>query len=464
VNLSIFFGVMGGLLVLAFVANRLARRTGVPDVLVLMATGLLIGPIFHLVDATRFEPYTQVFGTLALILILFEAGLELDLSETLSHFGSSLFLALATFGVTTLGIAVLCKYALEIPRIEAYLVGSVIGCMSSAVVIPVLKQLPLRRAVGVTLTVEASFGDALGALTTGVLLGIAVGPLAGGESTPVSALLSKLGLSSGAHALSGGLVGSFFLHILVAAIMGGLLGLAWTRLLPFLAEQNFWHVLTLAATLLLYSATKAAGGSELFAVMVFGFMLANFPRHGGAIASAIDKRAAAQHRMLSFHSELGFLIRTFFFVIIGVITNLHGIRRFILETLGILAVIFLVRILVVQASRLVWRGIDRGERELAYYLTPRGLINAVLAIEVVKALPDMKFLPALAFGAILSTNILMLVGTMRGRKLLPAPSESGEFATIPSGEAAPAVIESAAGHAAPEPAAATDEIAPETSA
>jgi NhaP-type Na+/H+ or K+/H+ antiporter len=304
------------------------------------------------------------------------------------------------------------------------------------VVIPVLKQLPLRPAVGVTLTVEASFGDALGALTTGVLLGIAAGAHAGGESTPVTVLISKLGLASGAHAIFGGLAGGFILHMLIAAIAGGLLGLAWTRLLPLLAEQNFWHVLTLAATLLLYAGTKAAGGSELFAVMVFGFMLANFPRHGTAIASAMESRMAAQQRMLTFHSELGFLIRTFFFVIIGVVTDLHGIRRFTIESLGILGVIFLARILVVQASRPIWRGIQRGEREIACFLTPRGLINVVLAIEVVKARPEMEFLPSLTFGAILLTNILMLVGTVSARRLLPALSETGQIAgTIQVGEA-----------------------------
>jgi hypothetical protein len=38
-NLTNFFALLGGLLVLAFVANRLARRTRVPDVLVVMSMG-----------------------------------------------------------------------------------------------------------------------------------------------------------------------------------------------------------------------------------------------------------------------------------------------------------------------------------------------------------------------------------------------------------------------------------------
>ena len=41
---------LGGLLVLAFVANRLAQRTRVPDAVVLILVGTLLGPIFRLVD------------------------------------------------------------------------------------------------------------------------------------------------------------------------------------------------------------------------------------------------------------------------------------------------------------------------------------------------------------------------------------------------------------------------------
>jgi hypothetical protein len=150
-------------------------------------------------------------------------------------------------------------------------------------------------------------------------------------------------------------------------------------------------------------------------------------------------------------------------VIIGVVTDLHGIRRFTIESLGILGVIFLARILVVQASRPIWRGIQRGEREIACFLTPRGLINAVLAIEVVKARPEMEFLPSLTFGAILLTNILMLVGTVSARRLLPALSETGQIAgTIQVGEAV--AIESGAGETAPEEGgAAADAIPPEDS-
>ncbi|MGH9580620.1 MAG: cation:proton antiporter [Terriglobales bacterium] len=103
------FGLLGGLVVLAFVANRLYRYTRVPDLLVLIATGLLIGPVLGWVDGGQFRPITHAFGTLALILILFEGGLELRLRETIRHFPGGVLLAIVSYGVT-LGLVTLVAW------------------------------------------------------------------------------------------------------------------------------------------------------------------------------------------------------------------------------------------------------------------------------------------------------------------------------------------------------------------
>ncbi|HZS96751.1 MAG TPA: cation:proton antiporter [Terriglobales bacterium] len=76
---ALIFGLIGGLLVLAFLANRLSRLTRIPDVLMLMALGVVIGPGLHLADPTSLTGATNLLGALAIILVLFEGGLELKL-------------------------------------------------------------------------------------------------------------------------------------------------------------------------------------------------------------------------------------------------------------------------------------------------------------------------------------------------------------------------------------------------
>ncbi len=49
-NQAQLFGLLGGLLVSAFCANRLSRRTRVPDLIILMLIGLALGPLSGWID------------------------------------------------------------------------------------------------------------------------------------------------------------------------------------------------------------------------------------------------------------------------------------------------------------------------------------------------------------------------------------------------------------------------------
>jgi hypothetical protein len=66
-DLTFFFALLGGLLVLAFVANWLVRFTRVPDVILLMATSVLIGPVLHWLNPDIFRGATHGRTHLALI-------------------------------------------------------------------------------------------------------------------------------------------------------------------------------------------------------------------------------------------------------------------------------------------------------------------------------------------------------------------------------------------------------------
>jgi CBS-domain-containing membrane protein len=56
------------------------------------------------------------------------------------------------------------------------------------------------------------------------------------------------------------------------------------------------------------------------------------------------------------------------------------------------------------------------------WFLPRGLITAVLGIQVVEAQgAEFEFLPSLAFAVILISNLALLIGALRARKLFPEP-------------------------------------------
>ena len=388
-----------------------------------MFTGVVIGPVLHWADPEVFRGATHGFGSLALMLILFEGGLDLKLREILSHFAGGFFLALFSYVLAGISVALVCRYAVHFAWVPALLVGAVLGCISSSIILPVLQQMNLRREVKVTLLVEASLGDALAVLAVTSLLDVA----AGGSANP--------------KAISWSLLSSLILSI----ACGVLAGMLWSYLLPLLSEERFWHVLTFAAVLLVYSGTHALKGNELVAVLVFGLTLSNLrvvrkrlhiddapaasdwfsqlpikPEHG---------RAAEHHheQMLTFHGELAFLLRTFFFVLLGALVEFAGLRKNVVLSAGCFGALLIARWLAVESGRLAWHGFTRREREIMVWLLPRGLITAVLGIDVLEARgAQFEFLPSLAFAVILLSNLVLLIGTFRARGMTTADGAATE--------------------------------------
>src|ERR1700690_2778181 len=252
---ALVLGLVGGLLVVAFLANRVFGLTRIPDVLVLMLLGVLLGPVLGLVQAGALAKTTNLLGTLAIILVLFEGGLELNLRDTLKHFPGSFLLATLAYVFSTALVAVIVAKGLGLPWTDGLLVGAVLGCTSSTVVLPVLQQLQAEEPVRVTLMLEASWGDVLAVLTVGLLLG----------------------LQSQTGPLAQGLMHRFLVQVGVALLFAVLAGILWSRLLHVLSEQRFWQVLTFSMVLVLYAGMEALGANGLIAVLAFGLTISNFP-------------------------------------------------------------------------------------------------------------------------------------------------------------------------------------------
>ena len=405
IGLANFWGLLGGLLVLAYLANRFAHRTRVPDVVVLLLCGIALGPGIHWIDAVRFPNVTRGVGTLALILILFAAGLELDVRRARKQFVAGALLAVLSYALTMEGIHLFCVHVLHMGRMASLLAGAALGCMSGAIVLPMLEQMNLRPGLKTTLVIESAFGDGLGALVVGVLLSL----VTGGVTSHTSG-----------GAILGGMVVQSIFHFVLAFVIGVGSGFVWARVLPRISNHRFWQTLTFGVVLIVFSSTHAMDGSDLFAVMVFGATLANllgpesFLRELEMGFDGADEGS----RILSFHSELAFLVRSFFFVLLGAMIQFRGLKEQFLPSVGILLVLLAARIVAVQLSRVFWRGPNRQELELATTLMPRGLITAVLVLEAIQAKPqELKFFPSLTFGLILLTNGLGLVATVRAKRM-----------------------------------------------
>lgn len=384
-DMARIFGLPAALLIIAVVANRLSRWTRVPDIIVLLLLGVSLGPILKWVNPENFEHLTRILGMLALILILFEGGLELRLKEAIRYSPGGLLLAIVSYGVTVALVATVARFALHLSWMDGSILGSVVGSTSAAVVLPVIHQMDAPEPIKITLTLESSLGEILAVLTVGTLISL-----------------------QNSDALVEGLITGFGHHVLVDVGLGIVAGVAWSRILPFVADQQFSNALNLGMVLGVFALGRLAGGSGLLAELVFGLTLANMPR--------TPDMARQGERMVAFHSEVAFLVRSFFFVVLGIMAQFVG-RAYILPILGILAAIVLGRWLAVRATSWSIRDVTKSDSELLVLMFPRGLITAVLALQVVSAKGQQFFyLPAMAFTVVMFTNIFVVIAAVRSKK------------------------------------------------
>jgi Na+:H+ antiporter len=416
------FAMLGGLLVLAYVANRLFRQTRIPDVIVLMAAGVLLGPVFHIIDRQLFEPISHLFGTLALVLILFEAGLELDIRDTIRHFPAGLLLSVFTYALSVLFVVLILTKGFHNGIGEALLYGAVLGCTSGSITLPVLQQIEASVAAKTTLLLDASLSDTLAVLTVGVLLNLQVS----------------------SERLASNFAITFLYQMAFSLALAAAAAALWSLVLPKLSEQRFWQVLTFSSVLLLYASAELIHANGLITVLGFGLGLSNFRKVGRQLLGQYPLAGAPGQephlQILNFHSEISFLVRSFFFVLIGVLVHVQGLTRYIPLVAGILGAIILARWLAARATGWLWLGGHALERELPVWIFPRGLITVVLALEVLQT-RGAAFAPLaeISFAVILATNLILIGGAFRAAHIaalsahpepkpapLPSPAQPAE--------------------------------------
>lgn len=407
-SITLLFALLGGLITLAFVANQLFKRTRVPDVIVLMVTGLILGPLLGLVRGSEFQPITHALGTLAVILILFEGGLELELKAMLRHFAGSLLLSFLAYVFSLVAIALVMRWSMNMPTTPALIVGAVLGCTSSSITLPVLQQIEASTPARVTMILDASLSDTFAILTVGILLDL------GHSNGPI------------ATRFAGQLLFVAFISFLLAVVVA----FAWSYLLPKVSDHRFWNPLTLAVVLLLYAAAEHIEVSGLITVFFFGIFLANLRRTELDVVKdslGLEFAGEVHHaQVLTFHAELSFLVRTFFFVLLGAVVEFRELIHYLPAAMGVLGAVILARALAVRASSWSWKGLHALERELILWIMPRGLITVVLALQVIHARGStFAFLPALAFATILATNLMVIIGSIRASRI-PTGSATGE--------------------------------------
>lgn len=355
-NVAYVIAAVGLLVFLAYMLTELFKRRRVPDLLVLILVGILLGPVLHVVSPDDFGAIGPIFTTITLVVILFEGGLGLSVHAVRLAMKGTLALTLLNFAVTVTTVGLLAHFIAGLTWPMAFMLGAINGGTSSAIVIPLVRQLRLRGESQTVLILESAITDVLCIVVT---LGFLDAIRIGGLSVPQ-------------------LFGRTLAAFLIAALFGSLGALAWSFLLLRVRAVPNSIFMTPAFVFIIYGVVEMMGFSGAIAALAFGIALGNANllnrSHWSRLLPA-EPISLSEHERL-FFSDLVFLIKTFFFIYIGLSIRLSNPSHIALGAL-LAVVLFVLRIPVVRAT--ISRKLPASDAAFMAVTVPKGLAAAVLA-------------------------------------------------------------------------------------
>lgn len=119
----------------------LCQRLHLPRIIGMLFTGILLGPyVLNVLDPSILSISADL-RQMALIIILLKAGLSLDLADLKKVGRPAVMMACVPASFEILAFFLLAPAILGVNRIEAAVMGAVLGAVSPAVVVPRMVQL-----------------------------------------------------------------------------------------------------------------------------------------------------------------------------------------------------------------------------------------------------------------------------------------------------------------------------------
>jgi len=345
---------VGALIFLAHFLTAIFNHTRVPDVLGLILIGLVVGPFTHLVNQTTFGKVGPVFTTVTLVLLLFEGGADLGIETLQVSLKDTLAVTLLSFALTVVAVAAVMWWGARLDTVSSLMAGAIIGGTSPAVIIPLSTQLSVGERARTILFLESAIGDVLSIV-------IALALIQTREFGNVSV-----------GAVGGRILFSFFIAIAVGVSSA----LVWSALLERVRTMQHTLFTTAAFLLVVYGGVEALGASGAMAALAFGFTMGNTHLFKWLKHYTLVEPIGMNYPEKTFLSEVVFLLKTFFFVYIGLSIELRN-RWWM--SLGLLAVGLIFVFRPIAAKLALNRAIPRKDATRIAVLAPKGLAAAVLA-------------------------------------------------------------------------------------
>jgi potassium/hydrogen antiporter len=376
-----------GLLLAAGLAARvLADALRLPEIVLLIAMGALLGPsALDVADVPLDSLGAQLLFTFGVSSILFYGGLNLSLRVLRGVSLSLGLLAVPGVIVTALLCGTVAALVFGLPLEQGLLMGAVLSPTDPAILIPLFVASRLRRRVAQTVIAESAFNDPTGAVLALALAGSLLSG-SGGIGGPVSDFLVELGMSTVVGVLAG-----ILLSATISSHRTGIL-------------RDSAPIAVLAVVAVSYVSLDFAGGSGYLGAFLAGLIVGNMELLGLAMHSHHEDELRMASRTLAE------VVTIFIFLVVGASLPFATLADHWAPSLAVVAMLLLVaRPIAVLACTLPDRRAAWTRPELVFLCWTRetGVVPAAL-VGVLAGLgvPDVDLLAGVVALAIVATLLL----------------------------------------------------------
>ena len=402
-KLILIFAIIG---VIGIVLGRLSEILKIPDVILYLIAGILVGPaVLNIIDMNSFSVANNYILTFGSAYILFEGGKEINL-RVLNKVKISVGM-LATVGVllSTIVVGFISSKVFNLPIMTALLLGSVIASTDPAALIPVFRQVDIKDKIKQTVVSESAFNDAVAAILVSTLLGVVTsGEFSAMES--IKELLIAAGVGIGVGVIVGYLLTVFMSDKKIGVF------------------HSYAPIISILKVGIAYEISVHLGGSGYMAVFIAGLISGNRKLFGLWIP---------EYDFQSIHhfaESVSTMFRMSIFVLLGTQVDLGALVKYWAPALLIaLVLMFIARPLVVLICTLFDKNANWSFKDRLFMMWVRetGVIPAALSgIIVSMKVPGYEIISSVVFMTILITLIVQASTTKIVAKKLGVLEEEKE--------------------------------------
>lgn len=370
---AVAVGAIGVILLLGVFLTLYSKKKSYPLTLLLLLVGILLGPVLGWFKPQDAIDIVSPFVTLALIMILFDAGYALKLHTLLKEITKPLIFG--TLGVVfTIGLVALpFKFLLGISWYLAVLFGALLASTDLTIITPMLEALKIKPKLKRMLEIESTVNSILAAVF--VIIVVNLLEIGGGLTfnildVGIRTLLYNIFVGVGI-----GLIGGFIL--------------LWV--IKHATAEEKPHILFIAALFMAFAIAEIFGASGIAAALVIGIVFGN---------SGIEMPGLIK----SFGGEMELILITFVYVILGAIIDFGVILNSIFFAVLAILLVYLSRYLGLRLTRA--KEFD-SYKNMILLSSPRGILCAVLTLSYAALFPDSEVIIGLVFAVILVSATLV---------------------------------------------------------